>query len=149
MKTLRTIIATFFGLGYAPLAPGTVTSLAVLFLHKLVLAGLPWFVPVGLFALFLAAGVPAATSFAADAGKEDPGTVVIDEAAGQLLVFLFLPPTWLNLGLGFVLFRFFDILKPFPISRAERLPRGWGIMADDLAAGLAGAILLHFYLFLK
>ena len=149
MKTLRTIIATFFGLGYAPLAPGTVTSLAVLFLYKLVLSGLPFPALAGIFLILVVAGIAASTAYSADVGQEDPGTVVVDEAAGQLLVFLSLPATWLNLGLGFALFRFFDIVKPFPISRAERLPRGWGIMADDLSAAVASGILLQLYLFLK
>ena len=149
MKTLRTIVATFFGLGYVPLAPGTVTSLAVLFLFKLFLSGLPVPALAGIFLFLVVVGIAASSAYSADVGKADPGTVVVDEAAGQLLVFLSLPPTWLNLGLGFALFRFFDIVKPFPISRAERLPRGWGIMADDLAAAVASGILLHLYLFLK
>jgi phosphatidylglycerophosphatase A len=149
MKILWTIAATFFGLGYAPLAPGTVTSLAVLILYKLVLSGLPRALPAGIFVILLVVGTCASSAYAARVRKEDPGAVVIDEAAGQLLVFLTVPPAWLNLGLGFALFRFFDILKPFPISRAERLPGGWGIMADDLAAAVAAGIVLHLYLFLK
>jgi len=148
MKTVSRIIATFFGIGLAPLAPGTVASLAVLFLYKFILCGLPWPVLTGILAFLIAAGTYASGAYSAEVGEEDPRKIVIDEAAGQFLVFLSVPPTWLNLGLAFALFRFFDIVKPFPISRAERLPGGWGIMADDLAAAVAGGIILHLYLFL-
>ncbi|OGD22265.1 MAG: hypothetical protein A2W03_09235 [Candidatus Aminicenantes bacterium RBG_16_63_16] len=149
MKTAWRIIATFFGIGLAPVAPGTVASLAVLFLYKFIMSGFPWPVLAGILVFLLAAGTYASAVYSAEVGEEDPRKIVIDEAAGQFLIFLSVPPTWLNLGLAFALFRFFDIVKPFPISRAERLPGGWGIMADDLAAAVAGGILLHLYLFLK
>jgi phosphatidylglycerophosphatase A len=69
-------------------------------------------------------------------GRTDPGQVVIDEVAGQMITFLASPgPSWKWLLAGFVLFRIFDVLKPFPAGRAERLPRGWGIMLDDVVAG--------------
>jgi phosphatidylglycerophosphatase A len=76
---------------------------------------------------------------------DDPGRVVIDEVSGQLISLtpLLVAPTWFSVLLGFILFRAFDILKPFPISKLERLPLGWGIMADDAGAGiLVAAILL-------
>jgi phosphatidylglycerophosphatase A len=70
-------------------------------------------------------------------GRTDPGHVVIDEVAGQMTAFLLLPhPSWKLLLAGFVLFRVFDISKPFPAGRAERLPGGWGIMVDDVIAGI-------------
>ena len=73
---------------------------------------------------------------------KDPQPVVFDEIAAFFWVFLFVPLTWTTSLIGFVLFRVFDILKPWPIPRLERLPRGWGVMADDAAAGLlAGAVL--------
>ncbi len=149
MKIVWRVIASFFGIGYFPIAPGTMASLAVLFLYKYILSGLPWPVVGGIFVLVLAAGTHASSAYSAEVGKEDPQTIVIDEVAGQLLIFLTIPPTWPNLGLAFALFRFFDIVKPYPIHRAERLPRGWGIMADDLAAGVAAGLLLHLYLWLK
>ena len=75
--------------------------------------------------------------------KTDPGQVVVDEVAGQLLAFVALPDaSWKWLAAGFVLFRAFDILKPFPARRAERLPGGWGIMTDDVAAGAYSAVFL-------
>ena len=149
MKALWRIIATFFGLGFCPVAPGTVASLAILFLYKFVLFRLAWPWLAAVLLALAAAGVYASSAYAAELGQEDPRRVVVDEAAGQLLAYVLVQPSWLNLGLGFALFRFFDIVKPFPISRAEKLPRGWGIMADDIVAGLASAIILHFYLFLK
>jgi phosphatidylglycerophosphatase A len=70
-------------------------------------------------------------------GRTDPGHVVIDEVAGQVITFLAQPQaSWKWLLAGFVLFRFFDVVKPFPARRAERLPAGWGIMTDDVLAGL-------------
>jgi phosphatidylglycerophosphatase A len=149
MKIVSKIVATFFGLGFSPLAPGTAASLAVLFLYKYFLTGLPWPGLVLIFVCLLAAGVWSSFAYSAEVGKEDPPAVVIDEVAGQLLVFLTVPATWLNLGLAFALFRFFDIVKPYPIHKAEKLPGGWGIMADDVAAGAAAGVVLNLYLLLK
>lgn len=70
-------------------------------------------------------------------GRTDPGHVVVDEVVGQMLTFLLFPhATWKWLLGGFLLFRAFDIVKPFPARQAERIPRGWGIMLDDVIAGL-------------
>ncbi len=74
---------------------------------------------------------------------------MIDEAAGQLLVFLYVSPDWTLLVVGFLLFRLFDIVKPFPIRKLEGLPGGWGIMADDIAAALMAKALLHLFIYLK
>jgi phosphatidylglycerophosphatase A len=76
-------------------------------------------------------------------GIEDPSFVVIDEVAGQLLTFLFLPVNAWNLFLGLAAFRIFDMWKPFPIRKLESLPGGFGIMADDLLAGVYGALAVH------
>jgi phosphatidylglycerophosphatase A len=76
-------------------------------------------------------------------GRTDPGQVVVDEVVGQMLTFLLLPhATWIWLIGGFMLFRVFDIVKPFPARQAERIPRGWGIMLDDVLAGLYGMAVL-------
>ena len=81
-------------------------------------------------------------------GKNDPGEVVADEFAGQAITFLALgslsvPQSWLAALVGFLLFRLLDILKPWPACRLEKLPKGWGILADDLAAGIYAAIALQ------
>lgn len=76
-------------------------------------------------------------------GRTDPGQVVIDEVVGQMLTVLLIPhATWKWLLGGFLLFRAFDIVKPFPARQAERIPRGWGIMVDDVIAGLYGLAVL-------
>ena len=82
-------------------------------------------------------------------GEDDPPQVVIDEVAGFLLAVFFLPYSWFNLGLGFVLFRFFDILKPFPIRLLDqKLPGGAGIVLDDVMAGIYGNVLIRIVLWI-
>jgi len=88
-------------------------------------------------------GVFAAHEVSLSSGLDDPQIVVIDEVAGQLTTFLFVPPTWFNLVSGTVLFRLLDIWKPYPIRRLEPLPKGVGIIADDLLAGVYGNLVLH------
>ncbi len=140
---LALAVATVFGVGHVPIAPGTAGSLPGLALAFALaaLAG-PWAVVAGLV------GVAALGTWAADAaarrlGHPDPAVVVVDEVAGQMLTLLFVPVTWQVGLLGFLLFRVFDILKPFPVGALERLPGGAGIMADDLAAGIYGNLLLQ------
>ncbi len=98
-------------------------------------------------ALATGIGIPAATRIARESGRPDPGFVVIDEVAGQWLALILMPPLWPNALLAFILFRFFDILKPWPIRRLEALPEGTGIMLDDLGAGIIalalGQLALH------
>ena len=81
-------------------------------------------------------------------GREDPGEVVVDEVAGMMLTVLWLPGGWGTLLIGFLAFRFFDIVKPFPARMAEQLPGGWGVMTDDLVAGLYGYALVRTVLWL-
>jgi phosphatidylglycerophosphatase A len=145
---LPIVLSTGLGIGYTPFAPGTMASFvalpigyAVLFFHgtlALLLMGIG----------ILAVGIWASGAHARIVGRYDPGTSVIDEIAGQFLAMLPIAPAG-NLADGtriaaaFVLFRFFDIVKPWPISRLERLHGGVGIMADDCAAGLVSAVLLY------
>jgi phosphatidylglycerophosphatase A len=149
MKTVGRAVATFFGLGFFPLAPGTAASLAVVLIYKFFLVDLLW--PYVLFFLFLftVLGVVSSSAYSRELQEKDPRRIVIDEACGQLFVLLLVPPTWAALAVAFFLFRFFDIIKPFPVSQAEKLPSGWGIMADDFVAAGMAKILLHFYLILK
>ncbi len=129
------ILSTFFGIGYFPVAPGTVTSAVVALLF--------FFVPVlhsptflfALLALCTVVGVWAGGVMEEHFGN-DPSIVTIDEVAGQLLTLAFMPEGWLPLLISFAMFRFFDIAKPGAIDAAQRLPGGWGIMVDDLLAGL-------------
>jgi phosphatidylglycerophosphatase A len=143
MKPLGKAFATLFGLGRFPKAPGTAASAAALFLYALVLHGWPWpFYLLFLAVLFLL-GAGTSSAYAAEVGQPDPKRVVVDEALGQLLALFLVPLGWLPLTLSFLLFRFFDIIKPFPIRSLEKLPGGWGIMADDAAAGAAAGIIVH------
>ena len=135
-------IATFFGVGFLKPGPGTWASVtAVLlwagaghFLH-LTPSALLIALLIGIF-LTIVFGVPAATIVERESGHHDPGFVVIDEVAGQWIALLFSPVDWRHGLIALVLFRLFDITKPFPVRRLERLPGGWGIVFDDVAAGL-------------
>ena len=148
------LAATFFGAGYLKPGPGTYGSaaacvlwlLAAEIVHHQTLT-LTWITLAGVV-LATAIGIPAATRVARESGRPDPGFVVIDEVAGQWLALLFLPPLWPNALLAFILFRFFDILKPPPIRRLESLPEGTGIMVDDLGAGVFALVLGQLFLYL-
>ncbi|MGB8959486.1 MAG: phosphatidylglycerophosphatase A [Candidatus Aminicenantales bacterium] len=141
MKSLSGILATCFGIGFVPLAPGTAASVIIALVYGLILHNLPWPLYASLVVLVFLGGSAAAGRYAAELGRPDPSRIVVDEVCGQLIALAFLPGGWLPVGIAFALFRFFDIIKPWPIRKLERLPAGWGIMADDVAAGLAAAAL--------
>jgi phosphatidylglycerophosphatase A len=128
------LFATVFGAGLSPVAPGTAGTLAAVPLFWLFSrGGFP--VELAGLALVAALAVPAAGRAALLAGHRDPPAVVIDEVAGYLLAMLGHPATLAWMAAGFLLFRLFDVFKPFPVRALERLPGGWGIVADDLMAG--------------
>jgi phosphatidylglycerophosphatase A len=135
-------IATFFGAGLGKPGPGTWGSVAALLLWSL--AAIVFHLSAQMVLILLLAGVfltialgiPAATIAARESGRHDPGFVVIDEVAGQWITLLWSPPDWRHGLIALILFRLFDITKPFPVRRLERLPEGWGIVFDDVAAGL-------------
>ena len=141
-------IATAGGAGYFPIAPGTAGSLVgvavVVALGRLPLHDSASIAVLAAASLVLfAAGVWAAGEAEEFFGRTDPGQVVMDEVVGQMLTFLLIPhATWKWLLGGFLLFRAFDIVKPFPARQAERIPRGWGIMIDDVIAGGYGLAVL-------
>ena len=146
---LALLIATGFGVGYSPVAPGTVGSfigiLLILFLSRWELLGgqrviVNWVVVV----LISVVGVWAASRAENILGKRDPPVVVVDEIVGQLLTFglIFRNPQFNLLFLGFIFFRLFDIYKPFPIKSLEKVPLGFGIVLDDLAAGFYASLVL-------
>jgi phosphatidylglycerophosphatase A len=144
-------VATLFGIGHIPWAPGTWASLATtLFWWLMTWAIRPsWQVTaaVVLAGVAIALGIPAATSVSRKTRLKDPQFVVIDEVAGQLIPFIAIPASWKSLLLGFILFRGFDIVKPPPAYQLEQLPEGFGIVMDDVAAGVYAfgimQILLH------
>lgn len=133
-------IGTGLGSGYTPKAPGTAASLlALLIFFIFPLNSINWFI---LSILFFFVGVWSGSEIEKDKG-EDPGLVVIDEMVGQWLAVIFLPYSWITLLIGFILFRVFDIFKPYPINRSQKLKAGWGIMIDDVLAGVYANIVLQ------
>ena len=150
----KRLFTSYFGLGYLPIAPGTWGSLppAILF-AALCFSPLPRIATIVLMFLIEVDASTICVLFSSDAikatGKKDPSEVVVDEVAGQAL-------TLLSFSLydisgneiiivtlaGFILFRLFDIIKPWPCRKLEKLPAGWGILADDLMAGFYAAIVL-------
>ncbi|PYX80484.1 MAG: phosphatidylglycerophosphatase A [Acidobacteria bacterium] len=146
------LVATLFGVGRLPLAPGTWGSAATVLLWWLVShwIGGSWQLgaAIGLVVLATGVGIPAATRVERQTGRKDPQFVVIDEVVGQLIALIAVPVFWKSLLSSFILFRVFDTLKPPPVRQLEKLPEGIGIVMDDIGAGLyALAImqaLLHF-----
>jgi phosphatidylglycerophosphatase A len=139
---LATLVATGLGSGYAPVAPGTAGSAVGLVLFW-PMRGLWAGWQVAAILALSAVGVAAAGRVARRAGQEDPGLVVVDEVAGMWVTLAFLPVTPLLAVLGFVAFRAMDVFKPWPARDLEGLPGGWGIMADDLMAGVYAHLLLR------
>ncbi len=141
------LIATFFGVGYWQPGSGTWASAITIGLWWAANRVVPssWWIPVSILlaAAVTLAGIPPSTVVARESGSKDPGFVVIDEVAGQMIALIGLPVDWKYLLAGFILFRSFDIVKPFPLRRLEKLPVGTGIMMDDVGAGLYALALLH------
>ncbi len=135
-------LATGLGVGLALPAPGTFGALWGLPIAW-AYSCLPASVGVGVAVAVVLVGVPICRRAAADLGKKDPGPVVWDEFATVPLVFLLVPmgSVWVA-AIGFALHRLFDITKPWPCKRLERLPGGWGIMLDDVAAAFYAALVL-------
>jgi phosphatidylglycerophosphatase A len=142
-----TTVATFFGVGHLHPGPGTWGSAATILLWWAITRGLqPHWHTVAIILLavaVIAVGIPAATQVARGSGIKDPQFVVIDEVAGQLITLIAIPVSWQSLLLGFILFRGFDIVKPPPVRNLERLPEGYGIVIDDVGAGLYAFLLMH------
>lgn len=139
---LATAVATGLGSGYSPIAPGTAGS-AVGVLLFWPLASVAWPAQVAALLVLSLVGVAAAGRVARRVGRKDPGLVTVDEVAGMWATLLFLPFTPATALAGFLLFRLMDIVKPWPARQLEALPGGWGIVADDLAAGLYAHLALR------
>jgi len=147
-------LGTFFGAGYLKPGPGTYGSVAaVLLWYAAAHAFHPAPILLTLATLFVALlltdlGIRASTIVARESGRKDPGFVVVDEVAGQLIALVLMPADWKHTAVALVLFRVFDIFKPWPIRKLEALPEGTGIMLDDIAAGffalVVGFLLVKF-----
>ena len=147
MKKAYRAISTVFGIGRVPAAPGTAGSLAGLFLC-LILHGYP-VVYVGVFIFLFTAGVISSGRMEEDTGEKDPQSVVIDEFACIFLVYFLVPINVLTIITGFILYRLIDIFKIPPMRSLEKLKGGWGIMLDDLAAGVYVNVILQAITHLK
>lgn len=142
MNFVSRVLATGFFVGYTPFAPGTAGSILGLFLY--------WAIPdsqTGGFVLgivlLLLIGVWSAHTVEKATGVEDNQIIVIDEIVGVLVTLMFFEKDIVWLLIGCILFRFFDILKPYPARQAEILPDGWGVMLDDVVAGIYGLVSLR------
>lgn len=158
MRRLAILLATFGYVGHFPIAPGTAGSAAALVLYL----ALRWLasrlglspVPAGAADVAVIVGLCLAGFWAGSVaerhyGREDPGYVVLDEVVGMLLTLLFIAPiTWSGVLAGFFLFRAFDIVKPPPASQLEHLHGGFGIMLDDVIAGVYANLALRLLLWL-
>jgi phosphatidylglycerophosphatase A len=139
-------IATGVYVGYLPPAPGTLGSLlGLLLLWPLK----PGTVQVLVTLFLIGVGIVVADQAARVIGGQDPPAIVIDEIAGIAVATLLLPPQVPERVVAFVIFRVFDVIKPFPARQAERLPGGFGIVGDDLIAGLYTNLLVRLWLLLS
>ena len=132
------------GVGFSPILPGTLGSLVGLFLYlfafrSFFLYGVATFFLFGLGLLASHAALKTTT-------EKDPSWIVIDETLGMMISFFQIPPRIPLLVIGFALFRFFDSVKPFPLERLETLKGEWGILMDDVGAGIYTSIILHLVL---
>lgn len=140
------MLASLFGIGFVPFMPGTFGSLAAFGVYLLIPA--PLYFGSGHFLMLTAVLLLSliAVKISHNAEKvlgEDAGSIVIDELCGYFVATLFLPHNWLIGLYAFILFRVFDIAKPFPIYRSQSIPKGWGVVIDDLLAGLYANLLIQ------
>ncbi len=135
------LIATGLGAGYSPVAPGTAGSLlAVVGFYFL---APPLALHLLLVMLIFLLGVYVSHQVEKEKG-DDPSLIVVDEIAGQAVSLLFLPPDWRLYLLAFLFFRLYDIVKPPPINRSQSIPHGWGVMVDDVLAGIYALLSVQF-----
>ncbi len=135
------LVATVCGIGYVPFASGTFGSAAGLVLWALLPASL--LVQISTIAAIFSMGVWSGTVAERCFGRTDPGQVVIDEVLGMLITLFMNPVRWRGALAAFLLFRLFDVIKPFPANRLERLPGGIGVMADDAMAAVYANLALR------
>jgi len=153
VKTIYKLTATALGAGYSPFAPGTmgaiVGCLALWLFEKynLISTTSTPLLFIGLIVITTILGIIATDKLEADWGK-DPSKVVLDEVIGMWITMMFVPLSFLNVLIGFVLFRFFDIAKPLGIRKLESLKGGVGVMADDILAGIYANIVLQIIIYI-
>jgi len=142
MNYFTTILATGFGVGYSPIAPGTLGTLLAIPIYFF-LSEIPFPLYEITLAGFFFLAVWVSDKAGAVFGKKDDQRIVIDEMMGFFITMLWVTKTPFFILVGFILFRFFDILKPFPIRRFEKVRGGFGVVLDDVLAGIYANIMLH------
>jgi len=148
MKLIYKLLATSFGAGYSPFAPGTIGAIIGCLLlwlfqkYQLIDTFNTPFLFITLIILVTILGIFISNQLEEEWGK-DPSKIVIDETIGLWITMILIPFTWINLLLAFILFRFFDIIKPLGIRKMESLKGGLGVMADDMLAGIYANIILQ------
>ncbi len=142
---LYDLIATVGRIGRIPGAPGTWGSIVAVLVWYFWLSQLNWILLLVIIILLSIIGIFVSTQMERLTGKIDPGYIIIDEVAGQWIALILVPVEPLTAGIAFVLFRIFDIIKPWPVGKSQDLPGGWGIMADDILAGLFALGLTHLF----
>jgi phosphatidylglycerophosphatase A len=141
LRTLNYLVATCLGAGFSPVAPGTAGSLIAVLLFYF-LSPIPVWILIPVLLILFFAGVYAGTRIEKEKGK-DPSIVVIDEFVGMGISLMFLEKDWRIFLIAFIFFRLFDITKPPPINLSQKLAGGYGIMIDDMLAGIYALILTH------
>lgn len=136
-------IASCFKVGYLPLAPGTWGSIFAILLWWVFLKDLSTFIFCIIIVFLFFTGIVVSNTIINHNQDNDPSYVIIDELVGQWIALLIIPDGYYNILIIFVLFRFFDIIKPWPIRYFEQLPKGLGVMSDDVVAGLFTLILIQ------
>ena len=135
-------VSTVFRIGYLPTAPGTWGSLAAVVLWYLIIESISTITFIVTIIIIFILGVYTSSITERYSDQKDPSVIVIDEWVGQWIALLFLPKSLLLGLVAFVLFRLFDIWKPFPIKTLDKMPSGWGIMLDDALAGFYALLVL-------
>lgn len=145
MKLFYYTIATGFGAGYSPIAPGTAGSILALALAFWVFGGNTLYIIIATI-VFFAAGTVSASFIEKDRKTKDPQLVVVDEMVGMWISLLLVPSLWWSYLIAFIFFRLFDVVKPFPVNTVQNLHGGIGIMLDDVIAGIYALICTHLIL---
>jgi phosphatidylglycerophosphatase A len=139
------LYCTFFFLGYSPVAPGSVGTLGAVLVFYIIsdLKSLLYFITIITVTIISIYITNKALKYY---DSDDPGEIVIDEVCGYLFTMFLVPFSWTNVGVGFILFRLFDIAKPYPIRKIEKLKDGYGVILDDVLAGIYANIILLLFI---
>ena len=141
-------LCTLFNLGFIKFMPGTFGSLISLPIGYIILKLFGFWIFIFIITLLLAISYYAITEYLIAKKSKDPKEIIIDEFIGQFIALIFIPDTILGLLASFLLFRFFDITKLYPVNKAEKIPGAIGVLADDVVAGLmAACIIIIFNIF--